>query len=201
MSAPPKTKPPEPNGRTRNQDPSIAPALVAILGAIAPSRFAASILRRSSRRVSVSSLASRAPSVATSCCNPSAIPRALALKFIQHPASRTTGWTRCLPLGKTSSMARYNHNVYAKSKTPRYVVVFDLQWKIVDCQRLEPCTDLRSAMTATIGRLTQEGWQPEGTPDFGFVFKTRGGIRRLLILTERDPYDTRPQTFSPWVSP
>jgi hypothetical protein len=42
-------------------------------------------------------------------------------------------------------------------------------------------------MTAAIDRLTAEGWQPEGTPDFGFVFINRNGIRRRLILTERDP--------------
>jgi hypothetical protein len=95
-------------------------------------------------------------------------------------------------------MARYHHNVYAKSKTARYLVIFDLQWKIIDCQRLEPSTDLRSAMTNAIDRLTAEGWQPEGTPDFGFVFLNRNGIRRLLILTERDPHDTRPQAFSPF---
>jgi hypothetical protein len=53
-------------------------------------------------------------------------------------------------------------------------------------------------MTAAIARLSQEGWQPGGTPDFGFVFINRSGIRRLLILTERDPLDTRPQTFSPF---
>jgi hypothetical protein len=98
-------------------------------------------------------------------------------------------------------MARYKHNVYAKSKTARYVVVFDLQWKIIECQRLEPSTDLRPAMTAAIARLTAEGWQPESTPDYGFVFLNRNGIRRLLILTERDPLDTRSQTFSPWASP
>jgi hypothetical protein len=38
-----------------------------------------------------------------------------------------------------------------------------------------------------------------GWPEyFGFVFINRNGIRRLLILTERDPLDTRPQTFSPF---
>jgi hypothetical protein len=97
-------------------------------------------------------------------------------------------------------MARYHHNVYAKSKTPRYVVLFDLQWTIIDFQRIEPNTDLRSAMTTAIDRLTADGWQPEGTPDFGFVFINRSGIRRLLILTERDPYDTGSQTFSPFKS-
>jgi hypothetical protein len=71
---------------------------------------------------------------------------------------------------------------------------------MINCERLEPPTDLHSAMTAAVDRLTPEGWQPEGTPDFGFVFLNRGGIRWLLILTERDPHDTRPQTFSPWSS-
>jgi hypothetical protein len=80
-------------------------------------------------------------------------------------------------------------------------VIFDLQWKIIDRQRLAAFADLRSAMTAAIDRLSQEGWQPEGTPNFGLVFLNRNGIRRLLILTERDPNDTRPQVFSPWVSP
>jgi hypothetical protein len=95
-------------------------------------------------------------------------------------------------------MARYHHNVYANSKTPRYLALFDLQWKIIECERFEPSTDLRPAMTAAIERLSQEGWQSEGTPDFGFVFLNRNGIRRLLILTERDPCDTRPQAFSPF---
>jgi hypothetical protein len=95
-------------------------------------------------------------------------------------------------------MARYHHNVYAKAKTPRYCVIFDLQWQVVECTRLEPSTDLRNAMTTTIVRLTQAGWQAESTPQYGFVFLNRAGTRRLLILTERDPLDATPQTFSPF---
>jgi hypothetical protein len=95
-------------------------------------------------------------------------------------------------------MARYHHNVYANSNTARYVVLFDLQREVIACERLDPCTDLRSAMTTAIDRLTMEGWLPEGMPDFGFVFLNRDGIRRLLILTERDPHDTGPQAFSPF---
>jgi hypothetical protein len=95
-------------------------------------------------------------------------------------------------------MARYHHDVYARAKTPRYAVLFDLQWKIIECQRLEPFADLRGAMTGTLNRLVCEGWQPESTPRFGFVFLNRYGSRRLLILTERDPHDSRPQTFSPY---
>jgi hypothetical protein len=72
-----------------------------------------------------------------------------------------------------------------------------LQWQIIECTRLEPSADLRSAMTTTIDRLTQESWRPKSTP-YGFVFLNRPGTRRLLILTERDPIDATPQTFSPF---
>jgi hypothetical protein len=95
-------------------------------------------------------------------------------------------------------MARYQHNVYASAKTPRYAVLFDLQWQILECQRLEPSADLGSAMATVVQRLTEEGWHPESAPTFGFVFLNRRGVRRLLILTERDPYDLKPQTFSPF---
>jgi hypothetical protein len=95
-------------------------------------------------------------------------------------------------------MARYRHNVYAKAKTPRYCVLFDSQREIIACQRLEPSTDLRSAMTNSIDRLTEEGWQPEGTYEYGFVFLSRNGARQLLILTEQNPFGVTPQTFSPF---
>jgi hypothetical protein len=55
-------------------------------------------------------------------------------------------------------------------------------------------------MTITIEGLREEGWLPEGEPRFGFIFLYRDGIRQLLTLTERDPADTRPQAFSPWMS-
>jgi hypothetical protein len=99
---------------------------------------------------------------------------------------------------ETRAMARYHHNVYASAKTPRYLVLFDLQWQIVECQRLEPSADLRSAMTSTIARLLSEGWEVENAPEYGFAFLNRAGARRLLILTERDPFDVTPQTFSPF---
>jgi hypothetical protein len=99
---------------------------------------------------------------------------------------------------ETSAMARYHHDVYASANTPRYVVVLDLQWQIIECERLEPCADLRCAMTTTISRLVADGWKPESSVKFGFVFLNRQGIRRLLILTERDPFDRRSQAFSPF---
>jgi hypothetical protein len=95
-------------------------------------------------------------------------------------------------------MGRYRHSLYATSKTVRFCVIFDLQWQVLDSVRLEPATDLAAAMAAAIERLTLNGWQKEGSHEFGFVFLRRAGERRLLILTERDPFDRRPQSFSPF---
>jgi hypothetical protein len=59
--------------------------------------------------------------------------------------------------------------------------------KLIECQRLEPTTDLGGAMAATIERLHTEGWEPEGSPNMGFVFIHRSDERRLVMITERDP--------------
>lgn len=95
-------------------------------------------------------------------------------------------------------MARYRFTAYQNDSQPRYIVVFGPQREIIDCQRLDPTADLSGAMAATIERLAADGWQVEGTADYGSVFVHRGGERRLLMLTQRDPYDTAVQSFSPF---
>ena len=78
------------------------------------------------------------------------------------------------------------------------MVVWGLQWQLIDCQRLEPAADLSGAMAAAIERLEGDGWQAEATPEYGFVFVRRELERRLLMLTPRDPQDTSVQSFSPF---
>jgi hypothetical protein len=96
------------------------------------------------------------------------------------------------------SMGRYTFPAFKPAPEPRYVVVWDLQWRLLDCQRLEPDADQSAALDATIGRLEVDGWQAEATPEYGFVFIRRGADRRLLMLTPRDPYSTASQTLSPF---
>jgi len=78
------------------------------------------------------------------------------------------------------------------------MAVFGLQWQVIDSFRLEPGADLYGAMTSAIERLAADGWRAEGEPRFGFVFITKESHRRLLMLTPRDPFDTRSQSFSPF---
>ncbi len=93
---------------------------------------------------------------------------------------------------------RYTFPAFNKASTPRYVVLWDLHLHVLECQRLEAAADLVGAMTATITRLAADRWQAEGTAQYGFVFIRRETERRLL--TPRDPYDTAPQSFSPFRS-
>jgi hypothetical protein len=95
-------------------------------------------------------------------------------------------------------MGRYRHKVYERDTTPRWVAVFGLQWQVIERQRVDPATDLCGAMTAAIERQAADGWRIEADPRFGFAFIRRAGERRLLMLTPRDPYDTTPQSFSPY---
>jgi len=95
-------------------------------------------------------------------------------------------------------VSRYTFSCYNVASTPRYVVLWDLQWQVIDCQRLEPATDLSGVMAASIELLEDDGWRAEATPEYGFVFVHKSGERRLLMLTPRDPHSTTAQSFSPF---
>ena len=77
-------------------------------------------------------------------------------------------------------------------------MLWDLHWHVFDVERLEPAADLSGAMAAAIERLEGDGWRPEATPEYGFVFVRREGERRLLALTPRDPSSATMQSFNPF---
>jgi hypothetical protein len=93
-----------------------------------------------------------------------------------------------LRLARIRRMGRYTFPAFNKAPTPRYVVLWDLHWQVLECQRLEPAVDLSGAMAATVDRLASEGWQAEGETEYDFVFIRRDTEQRLLMLTPRDPY-------------
>jgi hypothetical protein len=98
-------------------------------------------------------------------------------------------------------MRRGRHNPFANSTADHYVTVWDLQWAIVDCQRLTTSVDFRGALAAALRALEQDGWRPEDRADFGFVFIRRGAERRLVTLSARDPFNATAQSFSPFAAP
>jgi hypothetical protein len=95
-------------------------------------------------------------------------------------------------------MGRYQFPAFNQATTPRYLVVWDLQWQIIDCRCLEASSDLSAAMSTAIERLADQGWKAEGSIEYGFVFMRRAAERRLLMLTRRDPFTTTAQSFSPF---
>jgi|ERR1700722_1980093 len=97
-------------------------------------------------------------------------------------------------------MGRYKFVAYENASSPRYLVVYGLQWQIIDHQRIEPRSDLLTAMTSTLQQLASEGWEAEDDARYGFVFIRRLGERRMLMLTPRDPFATSQQAFDPFKS-
>ena len=97
-------------------------------------------------------------------------------------------------------MARYTFPAFTTSTRPRYLVLWDLQWQLLEVERLAPAADLSGAMAAAIARLEVKGWQAEATPEYGFVFVRREAERRLLIMTPRNPHDATAQSFSPFAT-
>jgi hypothetical protein len=96
------------------------------------------------------------------------------------------------------SMGRTRRNVFATSRARHYVIVWDLQWQVMDCRRLEAGADLRAALTEILAELERDGWKAESNGEFGFVFVRRLEQRRLVTVTARDPYSTTAQSFSPF---
>jgi hypothetical protein len=86
----------------------------------------------------------------------------------------------CSPLATIPRMGRYTFPAFTTATTPRYVVMWDLHWHVIDCQRLAPAADLSGAMTAAVDRLVSDGWEVESTPEYGFIFVRRESERRLL---------------------
>jgi hypothetical protein len=96
-------------------------------------------------------------------------------------------------------MGRIRRNPLSRSNTlPHYIVIWDLQWQVIDCRGVPRGGGLRAALAEAVERLGLEGWQAEGSSEFGFTFVTRGGERRLVMLTGRDPFNSTTQSFSPF---
>jgi hypothetical protein len=95
-------------------------------------------------------------------------------------------------------MGRTRRYLSCQPNAPHYIVIWDLQWRVVECRRVEQGSDLRTAFAQTLEQLERDGWRGENTPQFAFVFVIRDGERRLVTLTARDPFSVTLQSFSPF---
>lgn len=99
---------------------------------------------------------------------------------------------------RIGAMGRYRFPAFNTAYAPRYLVVWDLHWQVLDCRRVEPPVDMSVAMSSAIERAAADGWTAETASPYGFAFLRRGAERRLLMLTPRDPLCTVAQSFNPF---
>ena len=96
-------------------------------------------------------------------------------------------------------MSRYRFPAFNTASTPRYVVVWDLQWQLLERAEVEPQSDLGEAMATPIKRLAADGWiveRPISSMDSCLsAARWNGGFR---CLTPHDPHATIEQSFSPF---
>ncbi len=97
-------------------------------------------------------------------------------------------------------MSRYVPHLFAADRCPRYIVVWTLQWVIVERTELEANSNFEAAMSMALRRWSLQGWEVESGYDYGFAFLRQGSERRLMAMTPRDPNDQRPQSFNPYRS-
>ena len=97
-------------------------------------------------------------------------------------------------------MGRFR-TLHSKPNAPHFVVVWDLQWRVLDCRRLTIGSDVNAAFEQTVDELQGQGWHRENDGEFAFIFVYRGAERRLVTLTARDPFNATLQTFSPFGAP
>jgi hypothetical protein len=79
------------------------------------------------------------------------------------------------------------YNPLAPSPKPRWLVVWDMQFRLLDSTELAPCTDLAAVMAQTAQRWQQEGWTVESDARYGSFFCHRAGMRRLIAISAADP--------------
>jgi len=87
---------------------------------------------------------------------------------------------------------------YSTNASPRFVVVWDLHWNVIESHQLEPTQDLPDAMAAAVARLAGDGWHANGSTLSSLVYFYRGNERRLLMFTPKDPDRTAHEAFIPF---
>jgi hypothetical protein len=71
---------------------------------------------------------------------------------------------------------------------PTWVVVRDRLSRVVEVAPLEPCADLKAALTAARCARIADGWDCEAIGrSAAFFFCTRAGVRHLVSIEARTP--------------
>jgi len=79
------------------------------------------------------------------------------------------------------------YNPLKPSAKPRWLIVWDMQFNVLDSTELAPFADLVAAMDRQAKQWQELGWTIESDARFGSFFCHRAGIRRLIAISANDP--------------
>ena len=82
---------------------------------------------------------------------------------------------------------RNDHDPLAPSPHPRWLIVWDMQFRALEITELAAQTDLRALMARTAQQWELQGWTVESDGRFGSFFCHRQGQRRLIAISGADP--------------
>ncbi len=82
---------------------------------------------------------------------------------------------------------RDSYNPLARSARPSWLVVWDMQFNLLDSTELAPRTDLAAVIEASAAQWRERGWTVESGARFGSFFCNRAGERRLVAISAADP--------------
>jgi hypothetical protein len=82
---------------------------------------------------------------------------------------------------------RNPYNPLAPSSRTHWLIVWDMQFKLLDCTELAPHTDLVGLMQHTARQWSDAGWVVESDARYGSFFCHRAGERRLIAISAADP--------------
>jgi hypothetical protein len=94
---------------------------------------------------------------------------------------------RAMPMLTGMIRRREPHDPLSPSAKPRWLIVWDMQFNVLECTELAPHTALAEVMDAAAQRRISEGWCVESDARFGSFFCHRDGVRILIAISAADP--------------
>jgi hypothetical protein len=82
---------------------------------------------------------------------------------------------------------REPYNPLGTSPKPRWLIVWDMQFNVLDSTELAPYTDLAEVMQQAARLRREQGWSVESDARFGSFFCHREGSRVLIAISAADP--------------
>jgi hypothetical protein len=82
---------------------------------------------------------------------------------------------------------RDSYDPLTPTPKPRWLIVWDMQFNVLDSTELAPYTLLAALMQDTARLWSDAGWVVESDARYGSFFCHRAGERRLIAITAADP--------------